>query len=319
MPGNSCYAGVLHCIERKNSQSPQHHKLAVFEYSAPDAPSDSTVVFLGGLFDGLGTVPYVPPLATNLPPGWHLVEPILSSSYRQWGISALNDDVLEIADLILHFRKSNGKIVLLGHSTGCQMIMHYLLTSQLGGEIGLPNVDGAIMQGSCSDREALNLLTTHASYDEVCKVCKEYIDAGKADEVLPQHFSKAIFGSSTPITARRMFSIASPPPDHAGEDDYFSSDLDESRLDSTFGRLGKSEARLAFLFGERDEFVPPHIRKAEMVGSWEQHIRNGGGNVDQSSGILANASHTLKEGGISVDGLIGKVTGFLRRVRLLNQ
>ena len=113
--------GVLHPI------SPP---LVAFEhrhYSQPQA--SNIIIFLGGLCDGLLTVPYVRHIASSLPSSWALMEPILSCSYRQFGISSLGKDVAEIAQLVEYVHKihPHGKIVLLGHSTGSQQVMHYCM------------------------------------------------------------------------------------------------------------------------------------------------------------------------------------------------
>ena len=220
MAESSSHPGILHRIQRSTSKSNTGAPLIAFEHELGTDPS-STLIFLGGLFDGLSTVSYVSALASRLTSGWRLVEPILSSSYRQWGISSLDDDVTEIADLVRHFKKTGSKIVLLGHSTGCQMIMHFLLNPLSRAEHGRQKVEGAILQASVSDREALVMLLSKDEYGDVCNTAQRYINDGMAGEVLPQHCTSNIFGGPTPITARRLISIASPGPDHAGEVGFF--------------------------------------------------------------------------------------------------
>ena len=64
--------------------------------------------------------PYVEHILNALPSSWALIEHTLSSSYRQFGIASLGEDVAEIAQLVEYFHqlRPNGKVVLLGHSTG---------------------------------------------------------------------------------------------------------------------------------------------------------------------------------------------------------
>ena len=44
-----------------------------------------------------------------------------------------------------------------------------------------------------------------------------------------------------PVSAKRRLSLASPGPSHSGEDDFFSSDLDDERLATTFGPKDRDE------------------------------------------------------------------------------
>ena len=56
--------------------------LVAFEHAAPASATAPlhTLIFIGGLYDGLATVPYVPALASALPPSWRLAQILLSSS-----------------------------------------------------------------------------------------------------------------------------------------------------------------------------------------------------------------------------------------------
>ena len=255
-------------------------------------------------------MPFVPPLVHATPSTWTLTEPVLSSAYRQWGFSSLGEDVAEIAVLVEHFRKlrPEGQIVLLGHSTGSQQIMHYLLSKP-----ALPKVDGAIFQASASDREVMTMFLPPSSYDSSCALAQSYIDEGRADDILPFSATKLLF-MSAPVSAKRFLSLASPGPLHAGEDDYFSSDLEDKRLEKTFGALGKTVTRLSFLFSGRDQYVPSTVDKMKMVERWHEHVRRGGGVIDERSGVVGGATHTLKEGGKGLEDLVKRVVGFLERL-----
>lgn len=315
MESNSIHPGRLHRINRPaeaGDLSPAH-PLVAFEHTAglPREEVPNTLIFLGGLFDGPLTVPYVPPLVSALDQKWRLVEPILASAYKQSGFSSLNGDVVEIAQLVAYFRKlrPHGKVVLLGHSTGSQMIMHYLLKE--GEE--RPRIDGGIMQASASDREILLDITPAKDYQRACETAQKYVQEGKEKDILPFELTKSSLGSA-PISARRWLSLANPVPGHhQGEDDYFSSDLSHTRLQETFTRLGVSRTRLAFLFSGEDEYVPSSIDKHKMVSNWEEYIRRVGGVVDQCSGVVDGASHTLKEGGKGQHDLVRRTLGFLER------
>lgn len=316
MSHGDVFRGKIHRITRARSSALGDTPLVAFEYGAADAAdSDSTIICLGGLGNGLLSVRYVARLAQSLPPHWRLIEPILNSSYRQWGVSSLSEDVTEITDLVHYFQNNQGKVVLLGHSTGCQMIFHYLLSPLATGERERPSLAGAILQGGISDREALLLLISRAAYDEVCSTAQAYVDAGRGNDVLPERYSKGIFGDTTPVNAKRMLSIASPGPDHAGEDDYFSSDFDDERLRKTFGSLGTKSTRFAFLLGQKDEFSPlDDTAKVQLLSRWSRHLKEGGAVVDEITGLIEQGSHSFKEGGRSEDELVDRVRAFLSRV-----
>ena len=317
MTSGNVHPGVLHSISVPSTPGKPASTLVAFEHTPSSnhddpLPVTNTLIFLGGLFDGLQTVPFVAPIVSALPPSWSLIEPVLSSAYRQWGFSSLGENVAEIAPIVDYFRRlrSKGKVVLLGHSTGSQQVMHYLLSDS-----GLPSIDGGILQGSASDREAIDLYVTQAEYDSVCKMAQSYIDEGRGGDILPFSTTESIF-KHAPVSAKRWLSLASPGPLHNGEDDYFSSDLDDGRLERTFGRVGKHGTRLMFLFGSEDQYVPDTVDKAKLVERWHHHIKQGGGVVDLGSGVVEGASHTLQGDDEALEGLISRVLEFLKRYEI---
>lgn len=72
---------------------------------------------------------YPTTIASSLPPHWSIAEVLLSSSYRGWGTSSLAKDAKEIAECVEYFSKlrPGKKVVLMGHSTGCQDCLEYLV------------------------------------------------------------------------------------------------------------------------------------------------------------------------------------------------
>ncbi|MCJ1465583.1 hypothetical protein MMC07_004202 [Pseudocyphellaria aurata] len=300
METGSKHPGVLHHYSRR---------LVAFEHGQTGASPSNTIIFIGGLTDGLLTVPYTLPLAKALPNAYSLVEVLLSSSYSGWGTVSINQDVKEIAQCVAYFQnlRPQGKVVLLGHSTGCQDVLHYLIAD---GE--RPRIDGGILHSSVSDREALTKVLPPADYENGVKLAREYVDDNRGGDVLPARFTGALF--STPISANRWMSLASPGPDHAGEDDYFSSDFDDERLKRTFGKAGATGTRLSLLYGGSDQYVPDAVDKGALLGKWFRHIQEAGGVVDESAGIIEGATHTLKEGGKPTEDLIDRVIGFISRL-----
>lgn len=313
----SSHPGILHQYVCQNpapspatiAHAPSQAKgLVAFEH-APPASRKNMILFIGGLTDGFLTVPYIPSLSKALPESYSLAQVLLSSSYSGWGTSSLGLDVREIAQCVRYFRDLHpgGKIVLLGHSTGCQDVLHYLVSE---GE--RPPIDGGILQAAVSDREALAGLFSPEEYKTSIELAQTYIDEGRGEDVLPRSITGGVFRS--PISANRWISLLSPGPDHAGEDDYFSSDFDEERLRRVFGKAGAARIRLSVLYGEKDEAVPEAVDKHVLVGKWARHIRDGGGVVDEDSGIVKGATHSLEKGGEPVEDLKRRILGFIERL-----
>lgn len=95
-------------------------------YEMGNTSASNAVIFVGGLTDGPHSIPYVRTVAKKLEeaPGidYSLFEVRTRSSFFQFGMSSLNNDVEDIGALVTYLRGINRKkIVLLGHSTGCQV------------------------------------------------------------------------------------------------------------------------------------------------------------------------------------------------------
>jgi pimeloyl-ACP methyl ester carboxylesterase len=249
-------------------------------------------------------------LKDALPESFSLVEILLSSSYNGWGTCSLDTDVAEIAQCVSYFRdlRPGGKIVLLGHSTGSQDIMHYLVSE--GNP--RPKIDGGILQSGVSDREAFAQAIPPNTYDQGIRVAREYIDDGRGEDCLPSSITASTFPG--PVSAKRWMSLMSPGPEHDGQDDYFSSDFDDIRLRGTFGKIGGTGTPISILYGGNDEHVPESVDKEHLVSRWTKLIREGGGVVDESSGVIPGATHALIEGGEPVDELIRRIVSFLGRI-----
>ena len=302
MSSSDIFPGVLHRISLP---------LVAFEHGhIHQSQASNIIIFLGGLSDGLLTVPYVQHIVSSLPSSWALMEPTLSSSYRQFGISSLGKDVAEIAQLVEYVQKlhPSGKTVLFGHSTGSQQVMHYSIAPG-----SRPKIHGAIFQAPASDREALTTIVSPDDYQSACAVAQSYISDGRGEDILPFKLTTSSF-QTVPVSAKRWISLASPGPDHEGEDDYFSSDFEDERLSRTFGQLGKMGKRVMFLYSGSDQYVSSAIDKSKLVDQWHNHVKRGGGVVDEGSGVVRGASHTLKEGGEPLANLVRRVIQFLDRL-----
>ena len=264
MPQPSQTSGVLHHIPPFTAFEPSF---------APNL--ENIILWIGGLFDTYHSTRYPYTLASSLPSTWSLAQLLLSSSGRQWGISNLDQDVAEMSKAVAYFRnlKPNGKIILMGHSTGCQDAIHYVTSAATEGE-KRADIDGFILQAPVSDREAMVSFMPKEKYDAANKLAQDYIDSGRGEDVLP---SASVDMGSCPVSARRWLSLASP--NGKGQDDYFSSDLPDERLKASFGKI-TSKTPLLILYGEKDESVPAHVDKEAMIKRWVKIAEDGGAKVD---------------------------------------
>ncbi|CAH2352628.1 putative fusarinine C esterase Sidjp [[Candida] railenensis] len=235
-------------------------RLTAFEFGNTNAKN--VVLFVGGLGDGLLTVPYVARLAGAIQAetngNWTLVQALISASYSGWGTSSLSKDTKELQQLILYLKNDCKfeKVILMGHSTGCQDTLYYISNGNT------PHIDGGILQAPVSDSEAFaSGFSSPKLFDEMLATVKnEYIDKGKADHILPEEFRAKFF--NCPINAYRYYSLAS----QRGDDDFFSTYLTESDFVETFGKV---DTNLLVLYGEKDEFVPKTVNRQKLVDSWK--------------------------------------------------
>ncbi|PBP24518.1 DUF1749-domain-containing protein [Diplocarpon rosae] len=284
-------------------------RLTAFEHTPtiPASRPQNLIIFIGGLSDGLLTVPYTTPLAIALPETWTLAQVHLSSSYLGWGTSNLQRDVFELSKCVTYFRNiKSGKIVLMGHSTGCQDIMEYLT----GADHSLrAKIDGGILQGPVSDRQAIVSGLDPALYVGSCAIAQGMLDIGDGDEIMPSYSMKSFFGTA-PVSAKRWLSLASP--NHDGDDDFFSSDLSDERLMQTFGKLPEG-VPVCLVHSEKDEYVDASVDKEALIKSWIEIIKKSKGSVDEiNSGVVEGATHNLKGCSEEVVGrLVDRVLGFL--------
>ncbi|KAF4551108.1 Hypothetical protein D9617_14g075640 [Elsinoe fawcettii] len=302
---------------------PSSH-LATFHYIPPsvtafdlfplrDIPTN-LILWIGGLGDTLGSVSYPFTLARTLPADWSLVQLILTSSGNAWGTTTLDNDVREMVAAVRYFRRQapKRKIVLMGHSTGCQDSLHYVSSPRGESEDERPRVDGIILQAPVSDREALVETLDPGVYRKGVEIAQQYVKEGRSDDCLPSFVVADVF-PGTPVTARRWLSLASP--DGKGQDDYFSSDLPDERLQGSFGKI-PAGTHVLFLFSGSDEHVPKHIRPEEVMDRWKSFAEGAGAIVHpESTESLEGASHNLNGSpGYVVDELCRRVNSFITAI-----
>lgn len=208
------------------------------------------MIFIGGLTDGLLATDYLEPLSLALEvEKWSLVQPLLSSSYTGYGISSLQQDALELEQLISYLiNKENSEgVILLGHSTGCQDIVHYMRTNFACSKA----VSGVILQAPVSDREYRATLPETA---EMIDLAAKLISEGRGMDLMPRKAN-----SDAPITAYRYHSLCS----YMGDDDMFSSDLSEDQLRQRLGHMSITQCQVIFSMG--DEYVPEYVDKRALL------------------------------------------------------
>ncbi|KAJ5760759.1 hypothetical protein N7520_007915 [Penicillium odoratum] len=329
------HSGVLH------EYAP---RLVAFEFTSPEKPNKpNSLIFVGGLTDGFSTVPYVAPLAKVLEPTeWSVFSILLSSSYNGFGVSSLDLDVEEIAQCVQFIRKlkgESGKVVVMGHSTGSQDVMHYLyspnpLSKNSDFDISLkyltrPKLDGAIIQAPVSDREAVKHLikTSHrpneaqSAYDELVSAAKRQPwTEDKVESILPMNLTGLLgLPGDAPLSARRFLSLVSPDsPQNPAQDDLFSSDLTDKRHQETFGQIGSrgilsSKSKFLVLYSGNDEYCPPWVDKEALLQRWQQATEAGGVSWDaENGGIVHGAIHNADGNG--QEDLIGRVARYLQSI-----
>lgn len=297
-------------------QSGQVHryskKLIAFEHTtASGQPSKHILLWIGGLGDGIHTVSYPARLSQELPSDWSLAQVIIRSSYNGWGTGSLERDVKDLAQCVNYFRKNKpdgAKIVCMGHSTGCQDLMEYLIGK---GCSERATIDGAILQAPVSDREALEDDMDAETVAKILSTSREWSDSDRGNDVLPENVDDKYFGKASTVTAYRWQSILSP----GGDDDYFSSDLSDEKLKTTFGAI-KKESPLLILYSGADENAPPSVDLKSLIEKWMGFVTRGGGLVDaEYGGVVQGASHNLDSDDDNVlYDLCKRVCGFLSKI-----
>ncbi|KAF7943624.1 uncharacterized protein EAE97_005695 [Botrytis byssoidea] len=309
-----------------------HHyteTLTTFEYTSGTIAKPHSLLFIGGLGDGLATTSFMADIAKALQPTpWSLFTLNLSSSYAQWGTSHLDRDCDEIAECLRYiqaYKQSkypHSKTILMGHSTGSQVVLHYLhkpnphtTTPKFDPHlkhVKRPVLDGAVMQAPISDREAIQSVLQdglgkrpasecQAAFRTIQEIAK---DAAKRDQsidiLLPMALTSQIGYGTTPISCRRFMSLASPKsPQQPEEDDLFSSDLSDEQLSKTFGMIkerGLLRDQLVIFYSGADQAVPDWVDKEALLKRWKNAADHGGKEKiwdDEFTAIIPGASHAL--------------------------
>lgn len=244
--------------------------LPAIEYASDGTPQNF-LIFIGGLGDGLLCTKYIPLIAdyfnTQLEGKWAVVETLISSSYIGCGTGSLKRDVRELGQLVKYLRTERGskdsKVVLMGHSTGCQDTLEYLskYTFQEDFEEIL-RLDGGILQAPVSDTEASEYFHNVKEMPKLLEEAKKLIDEGRGEELASEEARKASFG--VPVSAYRFYSLNA----RRTDDDYFSSYLEDDDYKQTFAKI---QLPILVLVGEKDEFIPPTVDRQALLEHWKRN------------------------------------------------
>jgi hypothetical protein len=230
-----------------------------------------------------------------------------------FGTGDLNRDVEEIAKCVewLQSRSKTAasKLVLMGHSTGSQDVLHYLYD----GSAERPAIDGAILQAPVSDREGLSLVLKAASrnesdhvrlqevYEECVRQARE-MQHNSAGPSLPRSLTGPLGFLHAYLSPSRFLSLASPEsPENPSAEDLFSSDLSDQRLNNTFGMVGRkgrlsivansSRPCLLVLISGADEHMPTAIDKHALLSRWSSALTKGGAVLSSLSNVVDGVKH----------------------------
>ena len=348
MPVYPSHAGILHRYtsrlvafehQRISATAPKSLPTYAAAVAAVQQSSNNSILptnfilFVSGLGDNLLTVTYPALIASRLPPRWALVEISLSSAGIGWTTSTLQRDASELARAVKYFRDlgstrlgdnqsthQQSKIVIMGHSTGSQVSIEYLVgpwrePSIPESTLSRPKVDGVILQAPASDREgvAMEGSLQPGVGESSLEIARDMIAAGKGGEILPLSATGGESVFSAQPSAYRWHSLLDP----EGDDDYFSDPAasDEKRLQRVWGSEGLRSRRvptLALMSG-RDEHVPGWVDKHSRLRVWKELV----GNLfwDERSGVVEGASHNLNR---SADeqrsDLCGRVVDFVEKL-----
>ncbi|XP_047322226.1 UPF0613 protein PB24D3.06c-like [Impatiens glandulifera] len=208
------------------------------------------VIFVGGLSNGFLATDYLEPLAISLEnEKWSLVQFLLSSSYTGYGTSSLKQDAMELDQLInylINNEESEG-VVLLGHSTGCQDIVHYMRTNAACSRA----VRAVILQAPVSDREYRSTLPQAGP---MIDLATKMVNESRGSELMPREADP-----DAPITSYRYHSFCA----YNGDDDYFSSDFTLEQLQEKLGHMSRMQCQV--IFSMNDENVPDYVDKKALV------------------------------------------------------
>lgn len=132
----------------------------------------TAVLVVPGLTDGLMALPYLPQLEVALAgASASMVQLQKRSSYLGYGVCTLEDDTEDLDSAVSFLEARFRRLVLFGHSTGCQNIVHFMKQGKRRAAVWR-----VVLQAPVSDREYAAQLESTAGF---VRIAEELRDAGK--------------------------------------------------------------------------------------------------------------------------------------------
>jgi hypothetical protein len=190
-------------------------RLCFFETSSPDLKPahHRCLILIGGMTDGPLSLPYTAALSDFCLGTLRIrcVMPFLHTSYLNFGLHTLDRDVEDIAHLLRFLSKEHAlkdaqstmEFVLMGHSTGCQIVMSTARTLVSASQAEAFHVTAIILQGAVSDRQYMQATMPTDLFEQYLSLSGQMVRTGRDMEVMPR---SSYF---VPIIAARYFSLAS--------------------------------------------------------------------------------------------------------------
>jgi hypothetical protein len=253
LPSNSNSNNNLY----SSKKIPQINNGTLFQYTATPCPlqafesgvvgANNVIIMLGGLTDGLLACSYVSMLSSVcFRHSFALIQPVLRSSYCQFGMQTLESDVEDLSALVGLLKETRGddlKITIIGHSTGCQIAVMFCKHATLATKY----VDKIVLQAPVSDREAMVLEESAEYVENLTSIAKKHIQDGKGNKIV-----HTLYGIA-PLTAVRTVDLFS----RGGKDDMFSSDLTVSELNGRLGHMKSFKTLISISLD--DQYVPKGV------------------------------------------------------------
>ncbi|TBT99283.1 DUF1749 domain-containing protein [Hamiltosporidium tvaerminnensis] len=225
-------------------------------YFSSNKNSNTSIVFISGMYGGLFEPGYTKEIYKMCRKKQiNFFQPRLSS-FPNFGLFTLENDALEVLESLKYNQSEN--IILIGHSTGCQVIM-YLIENY--GEDFKERVKICILHGPISDRN----YEEHVNRD-LPKIIKEVTNKSESEVFV---YENTMYKKERFLDLYRI----------GGKDDFFSYDLENT----FFENLNKIEFKILFIISGNDKFTKEsNLNKLKLIK---------GGEVK----IIKEADHFLKQ------------------------